>query len=164
MLIWKLLLEGIGLGALLVLVCAVGIRHGAVGMVHLYHEDVQARCVELGLTTREKIRRSKSLFKLFCIPGYMLYVLVCVYAVNGARGFVTGLWQLFAILFIMNLIDRFLVDGWWVGHTAAWTIPGTEDLKPYITGSDKRKKWLFGTVGMLVIAAVLSGIMTIFLH
>lgn len=164
MLIWKLLLEGIGLGALLVLVCAVGIRHGAVGMVHLYHEDVQARCVELGLTTREKIRRSKILFKLFCIPGYMLYVLVCVYAVNGARGFMAGLWQLFAILFIMNLIDRFLVDGWWVGHTAAWTIPGTEDLKPYITGSDKRKKWLFGTVGMLMIAAVLSGIMTIFLH
>ena len=29
-------LEGLGLGILLVLVCAVGIRKGAVGMVHLY--------------------------------------------------------------------------------------------------------------------------------
>ena len=164
MLIWKLLLEGIGLGALLVLVCAVGIRHGAVGMLHLYHEDVQARCVEMGLTTREDIRRRSARFKRCCLPMYVVYVLVCVYAVNGARGFLPGFGQLFVILFIMNLIDRFLIDGWWVGHTAAWTIPGTEDLKPYITGSDKRKKWLFGTVGMLIIAVALSGIMTSFLH
>lgn len=42
------LLEGVGLGALLVLVCAVGIWKGAVGMVHLYSPAVQARCVELG--------------------------------------------------------------------------------------------------------------------
>ena len=40
----------------------------------------------------------------------------------------------------MNLIDRFLVDGYWVGHTNAWEIPGTEDLKPYITAKDKGKK------------------------
>ena len=32
----QVILEGLGLGALLVLVCAVGIRKGAVGMVHLY--------------------------------------------------------------------------------------------------------------------------------
>ncbi len=33
--VWKLLLEGLGLGVLLVLICALGIRNGAVGMVHL---------------------------------------------------------------------------------------------------------------------------------
>ena len=33
--ILQVILEGLGLGALLVLVCAVGIRKGAVGMVHL---------------------------------------------------------------------------------------------------------------------------------
>ena len=48
--------EGLGLGALLVIVCALGIRKGAVGMVHLYSPEVQARCVQLGLTTREKIK------------------------------------------------------------------------------------------------------------
>ncbi len=32
----QVILEGLGLGVLLVLVCAVGIRKGAVGMVHLY--------------------------------------------------------------------------------------------------------------------------------
>ena len=160
--IWNVLLEGLGLGALLVLVCAVGIRKGAVGMVHLYHQDVQDRCVELGLTTHEAIRRNQKTFKLCCIPGYMAYVLACVYALNGARGFLAGFWQMLVILSVMNLIDRFFVDDWWVGHTAAWTIPGTEDLKPYITVADKKKKWLFGTVGMVCVAAVLAGIMAIF--
>lgn len=53
--IGKVLLEGLGLGVLLVLVCLFGIRKGAVGMVHLYEEEVQSRVVALGLTTREKI-------------------------------------------------------------------------------------------------------------
>ena len=90
-------------------------------------------------------------------------MLVCVYAVNGARGFLADFWQLFVILSVMNLIDRFLIDGYWVGRTKAWTIPGTEDLKPYITAKDKAKKWLFGTVGMAVISAALAAIMMLFM-
>ena len=162
--IWKVLLEGVGLGVLLVLVCLFGIRKGAVGMVHLYSPEVQKRCVEYGLTTYERIRRNQMLFKVCCIPGYIAYVLVFVYAVNGARGFVAGFWQLLVILSVMNLIDRFLIDDYWVGHTKAWTIPYTEDLNPYITAKDKRKKWAFGTVGMVIISAALAGIMTLFLH
>ena len=162
--IGKVLLEGLGLGVLLVLVCLFGIRNGAVGMVHLYEEEVQARVVTLGLTTKEKIERNKKLFKAVCLPGYIAYALVCVYAINGARGFLAPSWQLLVILSVMNLIDRFLIDDYWVGHTKAWTIPGTEDLKPYINAAAKRKKWLFGTVGMVVISAALSGIMLLFVH
>ena len=158
------ILEGFGLGILLILVCALGIRKGAVGMVHLYSPAVQERCVKLGLTSHERIRRNALIFKAVCVPGYIAYVLVCVYAVNGARGFVQGFWQLFVILSVMNLMDRLLIDGYWVEHTKAWTIPGTEDLKPYITGKDKGQKWLLGTVGMAVIAAVLAGVMTVFGH
>ena len=163
-LILKTVIEGLGLGVLLVLVCAVGIRKGAVGMVHLYSPEVQERCVRLGLTTHERIRRNALLFKVVCVPGYLAYVLLCAYAVNGARGFPAGFWQMLAMLSVMNLIDRFLIDDYWVGRTRAWTIPGTEDLKPYITGEDRKKKWLFGTVGMMVIAAVLSAIMMPFIH
>ena len=163
-LILKTLLEGLGLSVLLVLVCAVSIRKGAVGMVHLYSPEVQSRCVELGLTTHETIRRNKLTFKILCIPGYLAYVLAFAYAVNGARGFLSGFWQMLVILSVMNLVDRFLIDGYWVGHTNAWTIPGTEDLKPYITAKDKREKWTFGTVGMAVVAAVLSAVMTLFVH
>ena len=162
--ILQVILEGLGLGALLVLVCAVGIRKGAVGMVHLYSPAVQQRCVKLGLTSPERIRRNSLLFKAVCVPGYIAYVLGCVYAVNGAKGFVQGFWQLLVILSVMNLIDRFLIDGYWVEHTNAWKIPGTEDLKPYITAKDKGKKWLFGTIGMAVISAALAAIMMLFME
>ena len=159
----KLILEGLGLGFLLYLICAIGIRNGAVGMVHLYDQTVRERVVVLGLTTAEAIRKRSVLFRSLCLPGYLLYVLVCVYAINGARGFWPGFWQGFVILSIMNLIDRFLIDDYWVGHTEAWIIPGTEDLRPYITVKDKKKKWIMGTAGMALIAAILSGIMAIIL-
>ena len=154
----QVFVEGLLLGILLMGVCAIGIRNGAIGMVHLYHQDVQDRCVELGLTTHENIKKHSKLFKIICLPGYILYILVCVYGVNGAKDFWSGFWQMFVILSIMNVMDRFLVDEWWVGHTKAWTIAGTEDLKPYITGADKRKKWIAGTIGLAVISAVLAGI------
>ena len=81
------ILEGLGLGALLAAVCAVGIRKGAVGMVHLYDQKVQERCMALGLTTKEKIKRNALRFKAICIPMYLAYVLICVYAINGAHTF-----------------------------------------------------------------------------
>ena len=163
MMILQVILEGIGLGVLLILVCAIGIRKGAVGMVHLYGPEVQERCVTLELTTHAEIKRNALIFKAVCVPGYIAYVLVCVYAVNGVRGFLAGFWQMLVILSVMNLMDRLLVDDFWVGHTKAWTIPGTEDLKPYITAKDKAKKWLFGTVGMAVISAALAAIMMFFM-
>ena len=159
----KLIAEGLGLGFLLYLICAIGIRNGAVGMVHLYDRKVQERVVELGLTTAEQIRKRSIWFRSLCLPGYLIYVLICVYVINGARGFFEGFWQGFVILFIMNLIDRFLIDEYWVGHTKAWIIPGTEDLRPYITAEDKKKKWIMGTAGMALLAAILSGIMALIL-
>ena len=159
----KLVLEGLGLGFLLYLICAIGIRNGAVGMVHLYDQKVQERVVQLGLSTADEIRKRSVLFRSLCLPGYLICVLSCVYVINGARGFFEGFWQGFVILFIMNLIDRFLIDEYWVGHTKAWIIPGTEDLRPYITAEDKKKKWIMGTAGMALLAAILSGIMALIL-
>ena len=159
----KLVFEGLGLGFLLYLICAIGIRNGAVGMVHLYDQKVQERVVQLGLSTADEIRKRSVLFRSLCLPGYLIYVLICVYVINGARGFFEGFWQGFVILFIMNLIDRFLIDEYWVGHTKAWIIPGTEDLRPYITAEDKKKKWIMGTAGMALLAAILSGIMALIL-
>ena len=159
----KLIMEGLGLGFLLYLICAIGIRNGAVGMVHLYDKKVQERVVQLGLTTAEQIPKRSIGFRSLCLPRYLIYVLICVYVINGARGFFEGFWQSFVILFIMNLIDRFLIDEYWVGHTRAWIIPGTEDLRPYITAKDKKKKWIIGTAGMALLAAILSGIMALIL-
>ena len=157
----KVVIEGILLGVLLVLFCAVGIRNGAVNMVFLYHQDVQDRSLERGLITKEKIKRNMKLFKGLGIPLYFIFVLVSTYVVNGARGFWPGFWQICAILSIMNLIDRLFIDEYWVGHTKAWEIPGTEDLKPYINTKDKIGKWLMGTAGFAILSAILSGIMTL---
>ena len=160
----KIVIEGMLLGALLVLVCAIGIRNGAVNMVFLYHQDVQDRCVKNGLITQEKIKQNRTLFKSLGIPLYFIFVLVSTYAVNGARGFWPGFWQIFAILSIMNLIDRLFIDEYWVGHTKAWEILGTEDMKPYINTKDKIGKWLMDTVGFAILSAVLSGIMALILR
>ena len=161
--IGKLITEGLLLGALLAAFCAAGIRKGAVSMVFLYHADVQERCVQNGLTTREQIKKNRRLFKGLAIPVYFAFILVSVYAVNGARGFRSGFWQCFAILSVVNLIDRLGIDEWWVGHTNAWVIPGTEDLRPYIDRRDKLGKWLLGTAGFAVLSAILAGGMSLLL-
>lgn len=133
-------------------------------MVFLYHRDVQERCVQLGLITEEKIKQNQRVFKILGISSYLIYVLVCVYVINGARGFWSAFWQMFAILSIANVIDRLLIDEYWVGHTKDWEIPGTEDLKPYIDRKDKIGKWLVGTVGFALLCALLAGIMTFIIY
>lgn len=133
-------------------------------MVHLYSQKVQNCCVELGLITHNKIKRYSILFKIICIHGYITYVLLSAYLINGFKRFLEGFWQLLVILSIINLFDQLLIDNFWVGHTNAWIIPGTENLKQYITKKDKCKKWLFGTVGMAIISAILSELMTIFIN
>lgn len=160
----KIVIEGLIMGGLLVAFCAFGIRHGAVNMVYLYHEDVQKRCIKNGLITPERVRRNALVMRACAVPAYIVVLLVSVYAVNGARGFLPGFWQMFAILSIVNLIDRLLIDGYWVGHTRDWVIPGTEDMRPYIDGRDKRNKWLMGTVGYAICAAILAGIMALILR
>jgi hypothetical protein len=52
--ILKVIIEGLILGALLWLYCAIGIRNGAVGMVFLYHKDVQDRVRSVELDYRRK--------------------------------------------------------------------------------------------------------------
>lgn len=48
----QVILEGLGLGTLLVLVCAAGIRKGAVGMVHLYPMGQPFASIQSGLYVR----------------------------------------------------------------------------------------------------------------
>jgi len=92
------------------------------------------------------------------VPMIVLVPLM-VYGINGARGFWNGFWQMLVILMISGLIDRIFIDWWWVGHTKAWIIPGTEDLRPYIYGKTLVKKWVGTLVGFPILAAVLAGIM-----
>ena len=49
----------------------------------LYEKEVQQRVVELGLITEKKIKRNAMLFNIW-LPFFIAFVLVSVYAVNGA--------------------------------------------------------------------------------
>ena len=102
--------------------------------------------------------------RLISISVYLLYILTCVYVINSVRAFGDGFLHIFVILSIMNLFDRFVIDEFWVGHTNVWTIPGTEEFKPYINKKDKIMKWTMGTVGFAVMSAILSGIMALILN
>lgn len=156
------IIEGIGACFIILLACVIGIANGAVGLVHLYEKDVRDRAIELELTTEKKIKRNAVLFKLFGMLSLLVYVLVSVYAVNGVMNFLDGFWQISVIMLMEGLFDRLFIDWYWVGKTKAWDIPGTEDLKPYIYGKSLVAKWIVTLVGYPLIAAMLSGIMLLF--
>ena len=155
--------EGLILSFILLLICVNSIKNGPVGGVHYYEQDVKDRVVELGLITHGEIKRnaakSGSVFMFFML----ILSPLTVFLINGAKGFGEGFLQLVVIYMICGAFDRIFIDWYWVGHTKAWIIPGTEDLRLYITAEDKKKKWIMGTAGMALLAAILSGIMALIL-
>lgn len=156
-----LIMEGIVMCFLLLIVCVVGIADGPVGLVVLYEKDVQNRVVELGYITKEKIRKR---FWYTCIALFapiLVLTPLMVYGINQAVGFWEGFWQMTIILWIEGLFDRIFIDWYWVGHTKAWIIPGTEDLQPYIPKNVLIRKWLRTIIGYPLIAAVLAGLTTL---
>lgn len=155
-----IILEGLVMCFWLLLFCVIGIANGPVGLVVLYEQDVQTRVVELGLTTKEKIKKSFTASLIALYLPMILLVPYMVYGINGAVGFWDGFWQMTAILVIQGLFDRFFIDWYWVGHTKAWEIPGTEDLKPYIPKKVMLGKWLGTLVLNPLIAAILAGFVT----
>ena len=154
-----LIIEGIVMCFILLIICVVGIANGPVGLVVFYEQEVKDRVVELGMTTREKIKRISILTMIALFVPMIVLVPLMVYGINGARGFWNGFWQMLVILMISGLFDRIFIDWWWVGHTKAWIIPGTEDLRPYIYGKTLVKNWVGTLVGFPILAAVLAGIM-----
>ena len=153
-----LLLEAALMCFLLLLICVIGIANGPVGLVVLYEQDVQDRVVELGYTTKEKIRKSFIITCIVMFAPMLVLTPLMVYGINGAQGFWEGFWQMTVILWIMGLFDRFFIDWYWVGKTKAWLIPGTEDLMPYIPRKVLLGKWLSTLVGNPLIAAAVAGV------
>ena len=156
-----LLLEGLVMSFLLMLVCVIGIANGPAGLVVLYEHDVQERAIALGYTTRKQIRRQLVLASAAMFGPVLVVPPLMVYGLNGAAGFWDGFWQITVILWIMGLFDRLFIDWYWVGHTKAWQIPGTEDLKPYIPQKVLLRKWIGTIAGYPLIAAAIAGGMTL---
>ena len=155
------LIESIVMCFVLLIICVIGTANGPVGLVVFYEQEVKDRVVELGLTTKEKIKKTSIITVTALFIPMLVLVPHMVYGINGAKGFWDGYWQMLAILMISGLFDRIFIDWWWVGHTKAWVIPGTEDLRPYIYGKTLVTKWLGTLVGFPILAAILAGVMQI---
>ena len=154
-----ILIEGIVMCFVLLIICVVGKANGPVGLVVFYEQEVKDRVVALGLTTKEKIQKTSIITMIALFVPMIVLVPLMVYGINGAKGFWDGYWQMLVILMISGLFDRIFIDWWWVGHTKAWIIPGTEDLMPYIYGKTLARKWLGTVVGFPILAAILAGVM-----
>lgn len=152
--------EGLIMSFWLLLVCVVGIaKDGPVGLIVFYEKEVQDRVIELGLTTQDRIKKTGIITALALFIPTLIVVPVVVYFYNGVNGFMDGFVQLTIIYLISGLFDRIFIDGWWVGCTKAWIIPGTEEFMPYIHGKTQAVKWGSTLIGFPLLAAILSGIM-----
>ncbi len=156
-------LEGLILSFVLLLICVICIRNGAVGGVHYYEAPVQKRVVELGLITEKEIKHNLT---VSAIPFYiMLFIIhpVMVFYLNGAKNFTEGFIQLTVSFMICNLFDRLFIDWYWVGHTKTWIIPGTEDLMPYVPKEAWIKKIVASMIMYPAVAALMSFVFTKFI-
>ena len=151
------ILEGLALCLWLLVVCIIGTAKGAVGMVFFYEPDVQERVVQLKLTTKEEIARRAKCSGLALYLPLLTVIPAAVVYLNGAEGFWECFWQMTAVFLIMDVFDRLFIDWYWVGHTKAWLIPGTEDLMPYIPKQTVMRKWFLTLSGFPILAAILAG-------
>lgn len=156
-----ILIEGLAMCFMLLIICVIGIANGPVGSVYFYEPDVQEKVVELGLTTKEKIKKRYTLAGIALFVPILIFVPPMVYFINGARGFWDVFFQIAAILLIVGLFDRLFIDWYWVGKTKAWYIPGTEELMSYIPNKLLIKKWIGTVIGYPLLAAILSAVISL---
>lgn len=157
-----IILEGLVMCFVLVMVCVIGIKDGPVGSVYFYEPEVQERVVQLGLTTKAKIRRDYMIAGAALFLPVLISVPGMVWCLNGARTFGELFWQMTAVLLIMGVFDRVFIDWYWVGRTKAWIIPGTEDLMPYVPKKTLIAKWFGTLVAFPLLAAAMAAVLTLF--
>ena len=157
-----ILIEGIALCFQLLLICVILIKDGPVGGVVFYEGDVKQRVIDLGLTTKEKIQRTGTITMLALFLPQLIGVPLMVQYLNKAATFKDRFFQMTAIYLIGGLFDRIFIDWYWVGHTRAWIIEGTEDLRPYIPKKTLIKKWTGTLIGFPLVSALLAFILGLF--
>ena len=153
--------EGLIASFIALLSCVVGKANGAHKMAFFYDEEVQKRVVENGLISKEQIDANSRKYTLFGIVPFFILTIVAIYAINGARGFWDPFLQMCTIFVMEGIFDRLFIDWYWVNHTKAWNIPGTEDLKPYIQKKHWIAKWSATLIGYPMIAAILAFVLSL---
>ena len=156
-----LILQLILFCALFTLMVKIAVGNNALNGLYFYPKPVQERVYELGLTDRETVARKRV---RFMIPFFIVMLAALVRIVglwNGVRTFGPAYWQALLFLEVMNWYDGIVIDRLWVGHSAFWIIPGTEDIPFVQTWPQVLKKRGILTLIWVVGAAVVAGIIVL---
>ena len=95
------IIESFLLNFVLLMVCVMNIRNSPVGGVHWYEKNVQDRVVELGLITKEQIKKNMLLSFIPFMIVLLILAPMMVFFINGAENFLEGFVQL-TVMFEMR--------------------------------------------------------------
>lgn len=134
---------------------------GAVNGLYFYPKAVQDRAIEIGLTTRESMKkRSKIFMSAFYI--IMLVSLILIIGLwNQVSNFKTAYLQALLFLLVMNWYDGIVIDKIWVGHSSFWILPGLEDMPFTKSWGDMFKKRIILSLIWVVGAALVAGLVVL---
>ena len=144
--------------ALFTLMVKLGVGNSALNGLFFYPKPVQDKVYALGLTDRETVGRKRKRFMtaFFTVMAAALVLIIRVW--NGIHAFQPAYWQALLFLEVMNWYDGIVIDRLWVGHSAFWVIPGTEDIPFVQTWPQVLKKRGILTAVWVVGAAIVAGI------
>ena len=143
---------------LFTLMVKIGVGNDPLNGLFFYPKPVQERVYALGLTSRQAVqsRRKRFMCAFFAVMAAALLLIIRVW--NGIHGFVAAYWQALLFLEVMNWYDGVVIDRLWVGHSAFWIIPGTEDIPFVQTWAQVLRKRAILTAVWVVGAAIIAGI------
>ena len=144
--------------ALFTLMVKLGVGNDPLNGLFFYPKPVQERVYALGLTDRRTVSRKRRRFMIafFAVMAVALVLIIRFW--NGIQTFRAAYWQALLFLEVMNWYDGIVIDRLWVGHSAFWVIPGTEDIPFVQTWPQVLKKRGILTAVWVVGAAVVAGI------
>ena len=132
---------------------------GPVGGAFYYEQDIQDRLVELGLITRERIARRRTVAVASGLAALLAALFACVCVVNVARSYLDIAWQIYVLYALMEAFDCVAIDTLWVALSGWWDIPGTEDLRASYKDwrAHLRMKAPRALLGGIPVALILAG-------
>ena len=141
--------------ALFTLMVKLGVGNNALNGLFFYPKRVQERVYALGLTDPVTVGRKRKRFMtaFFAVMAAALILILRLW--NGVHDFQSAYWQALLFLEVMNWYDGIVIDRLWVGHSAFWVIPGTEDV-PFVQtwGQVLRKRAIL--TGIWIVGAALA--------
>lgn len=146
---------------LFTLMVRYSVRGGAVNGLFYYPKTVQERAFEIGLSTREEMKKKRKVFmtEFYAVMGIALVLIIAVW--NKVTDFKTAYIQALLFLEVMNWYDGIVIDKIWVGHSKFWILPGCEDLSFVQTWKQMFKKRIILTLIWVAGAAVVAGIVVL---